>query len=155
MMSGPESDRRTLALEGIDYCRRGRWAEGLQRLGRVAAAEGTKGDLPSEFYAYLGYGLARFKHRAREGLRLCEYAIRQEFFRVDNYAMLARTALLANNRRKAVNAVERGLAIDHQDQGLLKLRRELGVRRPPVISVLRRDHTVNRILGRLRHAFLH
>lgn len=154
-MSEPETDRRALALEGIDLCRRGRWNEGLHRLGKVAATEGSTSELPSQYYAYLGYGLARFQRRIREGLQLCEHAVKQEFFQVDNYSLLARTAMLAKNRRRAIQAIEQGLAIDHQDQGLLKLQRELGVRRQPVLRFLSRDNTFNRILGRLRHAILH
>lgn len=153
-MSEPETDRRTLALEGIELCRRGRWSEGLHRLGEVAATEGSTSELPSQYYAFLGYGLARFQRRVREGLQLCEHAVKQEFFQVDNYALLARTAMLANNRRRAVQAIEQGLAIDHQDQDLLKLRRDLGVRRRPVLRFLSRDHALNRILGRLRHVVL-
>lgn len=154
-MSDSDSDRRALAVQGVELCRRGRWAEGLQRLGRVAASEGPSDELPSEYFAYLGYGIARFEDRVREGLRLCERAVKREFYVVDNYAMLARTALLANNRRKAVVAIERGLAIDRQDQSLLKLRRDIGVRRPPVLPFLSRESALNRLLGRLRHAILH
>jgi hypothetical protein len=153
-MSDADNERRALALEGVELCRRGRWGEGLQRLGKVTELEGSVRDLPSEYYAYLGYGIARFEDRVREGLRLCERAVKQEFYRVDNYAMLARTALLANNRHKAVVAVERGLAVDRQDQGLLKLKRDMGVRRPPVLPFLSRESALNRLLGRLRHAVL-
>ena len=124
-------------------------------MGKIAESDGSSEDLPSEYFAYLGYGIARFEDRLREGLRLCERAVKREFYRVDNYSMLARTALLANNRRKAVVAVERGLAIDRQDQALLKLKRDMGVRRSPVLPFLSRESALNRLLGRLRHALLH
>ena len=73
------------------------------------------------------------------------------FYQPENYLNLARTQLLANDRRGAVSAIQGGLKIDPHQEDLLELQRQIGVRREPVLSFLSRDNLINRILGRLRH----
>lgn len=140
----------TTLREGIDCCRRGNWNEGLRYLGQVAERGDT--GLPGVFYSYLGYGIALREQRVREGLRLCRHSIKVEFYQADNYLNLARTCLLARDRRGAVRAVRDGLKIDPHHAGLLAVRGELGVRGEPVLPFLDRSHLLNRFLGRLRHA---
>lgn len=140
----------TTLREGIDCCRRGNWNEGLRYLGQVAERGDT--GLPGVFYSYLGYGIALREQRVREGLRLCRHSIKVEFYQADNYLNLARTCLLARDRRGAVRAVRDGLKVDPHHAGLLAVRTELGVRGDPVLPFLDRKHVINRFLGRLRHA---
>jgi hypothetical protein len=66
---------------------------------------------------------------------------------------LSRVHLLLGNRRKAVAALETGLKIHAGYDALLRLREEIGFRRPPVIGFLSRDNILNQVLGRMRHAF--
>ncbi len=137
--------------EGIDCCRRGDWNEGLRYLGQVAERGNTGSGLPGIFYSYLGYGIALREQRVKEGLRLCRHSVKVEFYQVDNYLNLARTCLLARDRRGAVRAVKDGLKIDPHHAGLLALQTELGVRGQPVLPFLGRSHIINRFFGRLRH----
>ena len=138
--------------EGIALCQQGNWNQGIERLS--AAAEGkASGEVSSLMYSYLGYGIAKFKNKRREGLALCEHAVKVEFFQPENQLLLARTLLLNNNRRRAVEAIERGLKIDSDHQGLLQLQQEVGTRRAPVLGFLSRDNFLNVFLGRLRHGF--
>lgn len=140
-----------LAWQGIDLCRKGQWREGLDVLRRVADAKDSGVELPGVFYSYLGYGVARYDRQVREGLTLCEHAVKREFYQPENYLNLARTYLLAGNRRKAIDAVLAGRRIDRAHRGLAQLHRELGLRRRPVLSFLSRTHPLNRLLGRMRH----
>jgi len=135
---------------GLALCRRGEWDLGLTDLGKLAEND-TQGDLPSIFYSYLGYGIALRQRRIREGLRLCEHAVKLEFYHPENYLNLARTYLLADNRRKAYESVTKGLQMDRGHKGLRQLLKRMGARRKPVIPFLSRDNPVNRILGRIRH----
>jgi hypothetical protein len=75
-----------------------------------------------------------------------------ELFEPENYLNLARTCLLARDRRGAVKAVRAGLKIDRGNQKLIALYKELGVRGQPVLSFLDRAHPLNVLLGRIRHA---
>jgi hypothetical protein len=63
---------------------------------------------------------------------------------------MARVWMVGRSRRKAVEALEKGLALDPRHPGLLRLRAEFGTRRPPVISFLHRDNPLNVSLGKVR-----
>jgi hypothetical protein len=138
---------------GIDSCRKGDWNEGLRHLGLIAAMGEEAGTLPGIFYSYLGYGIARKEKRIQEGLRLCRHSIEVEFFQAENYLNLARTCLLARDRKGAVKAVRAGLKIDRGHRELIAFYRELGIRSRPVLPFLSRDNFLNQILGRIRHAW--
>jgi hypothetical protein len=137
---------------GIECCRRGDWNAGLHHLGKVTASEDANAGLPGLFYSYLGYGIALRDRRVREGLKLCRHAIEVEFFQAENYLNLARTCLLARDRKGAVKAVRAGLKIDRNNQKLIVLYKEMGIRSLPVLSFLDRSNPINVLLGRIRHA---
>jgi hypothetical protein len=134
----------------IDQCRQGNWDQGLPYLGLLADSE-DRTSLPGLFYSYLGYGIALREQRREEGLKLCRHAIKIEFFQPENYLNLARTLLLGNDRRGAWKAVREGIKVDPHHEELLALQKELGLRRPPVLSFLPRQNFLNRFLGGLRH----
>jgi hypothetical protein len=137
---------------GIECCRRGDWNEGLHHLGKVTErGEATEG-LPGLFYSYLGFGIALRDRRIREGLKLCRHSIEVEFYQAENYVNLARTCLLARDRKGAVKAVRAGLKIERHNPQLLAMIKELGVRGQPVLSFLDRAHPINKLLGRIRHS---
>src|SRR4029077_9475271 len=137
---------------GIECCRRGDWNEGLHHLGKVTEKGETAEGLPGLFYSYLGFGIALRDRRIREGLKLCKHSIDVEFYQAENYLNLARTYLLARDRKGAVETIRAGLKIDRNTPQLLVLIKELGVRGRPVLPFLDRSHPLNRLLGRIRHA---
>jgi tetratricopeptide (TPR) repeat protein len=138
-------------LDAIERCRRGAWREGLPALARIAEQEGRPGMLPALVYSYLGYGIALRQQRLSEGLKLCQHAVKMEFYQAENYLNLARTQLLAGHRRPAVRAVADGLKVEPDNGQLLELQHELGLRKRPVLSFLSRSHPINSLLGRIRH----
>ena len=140
-----------LVKEGIALCREGNWNQGIERLSTAAESK-SSGDVDSLMYSYLGYGIAKFKNKRREGLALCEHAVKMEFYQPDNQLNLARTQLLNGNRKRALEAVDRGLKIDSDHAELLALKAEMGSRRPPVLGFLDRGNFLNVFLGRLRHS---
>jgi len=153
MTGNAEQDKYSaIAEEGILLCRKGEWRRGMELLRTVAADEGRHGELPSQFYSYLGFGVARFERRYREGLRLCRHAVKRDY-QPENYLNLARTHMLVGDRKGAVRAVGTGLKIDPSYPRLRELWQELGVRKRPVVPFLSRDNVLNRILGRLRHSW--
>jgi hypothetical protein len=141
----------TLKL-GIDSCRRGDWNQGLRYLGQIAQTEDTSAGLPGLFYSYLGYGIALRDRRIREGLKLCRHSIQVEFYQGENYLNLARTCLLARDRKGAVQAVRGGLKVDRQNPQLLALYKEMGIRSLPVLPFLDRNNPLNVLLGRIRYS---
>lgn len=143
------ADELSQALRrGIELCRQGEWSNGLCFLGKVAEAGCT--NAPGLYYSYLGYGIARCERRTADGLKLCRHAVKLQFYEPENYLNLARTALLVNDRKVAVDAVRKGLKIDRNNRDLRALYRELGVRKRPVLRFLSRSNPINLILGRIR-----
>lgn len=138
--------------KGIEHCRQGDWETGIAHLSAVAQQQSKPGELPSRYYSYLGLGMALQEKRVAEGIKLCRYALKREFYQVDNYVNLARTYLLAKRRGAAYKVIEKGLKIDPKHPELNTLHQELGARRPPVLSFFSRSNPFNQILGRVRHA---
>lgn len=150
--TGESLDASTVSAtldRGIQACREGSWDEGLALLGGLA--DRNIQDLPGLFYSWLGYGIALHEKRYRDGLRLCEHAVKKQFYEADNFYNLARTRMLLDDRPKAVEAVHQGLRINPRHRGLRKLDRSLGRRNRPVLPFLNRAHLLNRFLGKLRH----
>ncbi len=150
-MSEPFVDLQGLAERGVGFCREGDWDRGLMMLLRVAELKEKSLELPGLYYSYLGYGLARYQHRLKEGLALCEHAIKVQFFQPENYLNLGRTRMLVDDRKGAVEAIQQGLRIDPTNEALLAFEKKMGKRKPPVLRFLSRDNPINRLLGNLMH----
>ncbi|MEO8432481.1 MAG: tetratricopeptide repeat protein [Acidobacteriota bacterium] len=90
----------------------------------------------------------------KEAAEMCFRALSSERRNPDVFAALARIYAMGSSRKKAIEAIERGLALSPHHPRLLDLRAELGVRRPPPIPFLPRDSRWNiwlgRAIGRLR-----
>ena len=142
----------TEVREAVALCRAGRWREGREALARLSRLTSqTTLHLPAEYYAYLGYCVARFDHRTVEGVQLCEHAVALDPENPDALLCLARVHKLANHRRQGIQALKKGLRFEPHNDDLLELHLEYGVRRPPAIPFLARDNPVNVVLGRWRH----
>lgn len=141
-------------LDAIDRCRRGGWKDGLPALAHIAEQEQRPGALPALVYSYLGYGIALRQQRIQEGVRLCQHAVKLGFFQVENYLNLARTLMLAGQRRAAVRALGEGLKIEPDNAQLLELQREIGLRKRPVLPFLSRSNPLNLVLGKIRHVLM-
>lgn len=148
------ADPTEVAWRGIDSCRRGDWQEGLYWLSLATDSNPVAQELPSLYFAYLGYGMARNQGQEQEGARLCRRAIELEFHEPENYYCLAKVCLLMNDRRAAVDAIDRGLEIDSAYRELVELKQRLGMRRAPVLPFLPRQSFLNRALGKIRHQLL-
>ncbi len=139
------------AWKGIELCRHGDWNEGLYWLSLAAEARQPSDQLPALFYAYLGFGVAKYQKQTQQGLELCSKAVALELYQPEGYYFLAHTHLLAGDRRTAFGVVERGLQVDSTHPGLTELKAELGDRWPPALPFLPRRHFLNRWLGMARH----
>jgi tetratricopeptide (TPR) repeat protein len=102
--------------------------------------------------SYFGLCLALVQKKYKPAIDLCKRAIELQFYNVDHYANLARVYVAAGNRKKAIEAVEQGLKTHPEDEALLDVRREFGVRAKPPVPFLDRAHPINVTLGQARHA---
>lgn len=122
-----------LARKGIDLCRNGKLEAGLPYLTFVRGVPGSRAELPSVFYSWLGYGMACLEGgRYVEGLELCQRAVGTGPSEVDNYLNLARAYLLLDRQKSAIDAIDAGLAELPENAALREVRREVvsGMARP-------------------------
>jgi tetratricopeptide (TPR) repeat protein len=144
---------RELARAGIASARAGDFENGYLVLGEACDRLRKLGEkLPAPVISYYGLCLALHRGKHREGLDLCQAAIDAEPMKADYYTNLAEVCAAGRQRRKAVSALQRGLALEPGNARLLDLAARLGQRRDPVIARLDRSHPVNVTLGRIRHA---
>lgn len=102
--------------------------------------------------SYFGLCLVLVQKKIKPAIDLCKCAIELEFFNVDHYANLARVYTAAGNRKKALETVQQGLKSVPEDETLVNVRRELGVRSRPPVPFLDRSNPINVTLGQARHA---
>ena len=146
------SQLQEAAQRGIELCRAGKWKAGMEILGKIAEADRQGTELSGLFYSYLGYGIARYEKRGKEGLALCQHAIKVQFYEPENYVLLARVYLLRHRRGKAIEALQKALKLNARHPEAIKLAREIGFRRRPVLPFLSRNNPINRTLGKMRHS---
>jgi tetratricopeptide (TPR) repeat protein len=102
--------------------------------------------------SHFGLCLAMMQRKFKPAIDLCKLAIELQFYNADHYANLSRVYVAAGNRKKAIDAIEQGLKSHAEDETLLEVRRQLGVRAKPPVPFLDRAHPLNITLGQARHA---
>lgn len=118
-------------------------------------AEGYSGQVESvlpDGLSYYGLALALVQKKFKPAIDLCRKAIELQFYNPSHYANLARVYVAAGNRKRAVEAIEQGFKIFPDDDVLIAVRRELGIRSRPAVPFLSRQNALNKVLGRTRHA---
>ena len=99
-----------------------------------------------------GYGLTLgHTGRPKEGLEICFQALFADRRNADVYWGLADLYWLSRSRRKAIDALDRGLSLSPGHPGLHRLRDEMGARHTPPIPFLSRNSVFNVSLGRMMH----
>jgi len=102
--------------------------------------------------SYFGLCLALIQKKFKPAIDLCKRALELQFYSSEHHANLSRVYLAAGNRKKALEAVEAGMRIHPEDEGLISVRRSLGVRARPAVPFLDRSNPINVSLGQARHA---
>ena len=129
---------------GVAFLGKGKPGEALAAFrAALAKREGNP-----RYMSYAGYALALAGGKTKEAVKLCESALRVEFFQPEQYLNLGRVYLIAGNRRKAHQIFWKGHSIDPSDGALLAEIEKLGIRKPPVLPFLKRGNALNRIIGK-------
>jgi len=159
MVSGippPNDSTEARTLPEEELVRRGR--EALKQRRFVAAREllseycrrlRTQGH-PISPVVLANYALSLgHTQRLKEGIEVAKRAASQARRNPEVSLCLARLYILARQRRRAVEELERALRISPRNRDLGSLRMELGVRRSPPIPFLSRASAVNVRIGRV------
>jgi tetratricopeptide (TPR) repeat protein len=96
-------------------------------------------------------GLMRVFLGEKHAVELCREIAAEDIKDVEVHYNLALAEYKLNNRRRAVQAVQRGLSIDAANPELRRLRTVMGMRREPIFRFLDRDHPLNKWLGKLTY----
>jgi tetratricopeptide (TPR) repeat protein len=115
----------------------------------IIAAAGKQDVYRNKYRSY--EGLMRVCLGDKHAVELCREVAAEDIKDVEVHYNLALAEYKLNNRRRAVQGVQRGLSIDAANPELLRLRALMGLRRPPIISFLDRDHAINKWLGKLTY----
>ena len=106
------------------------------------------------YMSYLGVVLARSEKKWGEAEKLCDSAVRLKRNQAQLYLNLAEVYATAGRRDEAVEALQAGLKYARRDIRLSIAMNKLTKRRAPVLSFLKRQHPINKGLGKLRHETL-
>lgn len=129
-------------FKGEDY-------EGAVPLFRAADEGAEMDDIYQHRYTSF-HGLARVMTGDRVGVKLCRKAAVGEKDDPEVYYNLAIAENRLGFRESAYTALRRGLQVDCGHSGLLRLKREFGLRsKKGVLPGIARDSFINRVLGKL------
>jgi tetratricopeptide (TPR) repeat protein len=139
----PEIDDVPQMLKlGIAATERGEYEPALQLLKRVYQL--VPPEKAPQGLSYYGLCLARVEKKTKQGAELCQKAIALESYEGKHWANLVRLWIGGNSRRKAVEALEKGLKATRNDKALLRVREEIGYRKAPYFRFLSRSNPLNK-----------
>ncbi len=134
--------------------RRGNSRQALETLREAL----TKFPADPFLLSYYGCLIAVVENDVREGIRICEEAIKSldtampfgsEFFYPVFYLNLGRTYLKARKKADAIKAFLEGLRHDPDNKDIRWEMQKLGVRRKPPVPFLDRSNPINKYIGKL------
>jgi tetratricopeptide (TPR) repeat protein len=145
-----EMDALTEFKEGVALLKNGYPQKALIRLRRAFESEKQ-----NPFYqSFLGLSIARAERKWDQAAELCEIAVQLRRREAQFYLNLAEVYASAGRRTKALDTLDAALALFGEDERLRHARGRVEKRRSPLLPFLRREHFLNRKLGRLRHRAL-
>jgi len=102
----------------------------------------------SEMISLMGYSLAKESGQLKEGIALCTKAISLSPNHSEHYLNLGRIYLLANRKDSAIRIFKTGLRV-RNDPRIISELKKLGIRKPPFLRSLSRNHLLNILAGRV------
>ena len=118
----------------------------IDREGLAQAQKSTN----MKYLSFLGLALNLAQVRSDEGLKMCEQAAKRDFFDPDIFCNLGIVYLRHRQRGPAFAAFQRGLTLRPKHKRILEELDRYDRRSTPVFTVLRRDHPLNVLAGRVR-----
>jgi len=140
-----------LSRRGRDFARKGQFALANEFLSEYCT-RAVKEEKPISGVILAAYGLAvGMTTDVKEGIEICHRALNSDRRNPEIYLSIARLQLQAGSRKKAVEAIERGLSFSSQHRELHALQKQIGQRQQPPVPFLPRNSPVNVKLGKLFH----
>jgi len=102
------------------------------------------------YLSYYGLSRAQARGATPDTIQACETATRRDFFNPDLLLNLGRVLVLAGKTSKALATFQRGLDLAPKHKGLLAEYAKLDRREAPPLTIVSREHPLNKMLGKLR-----
>ena len=102
------------------------------------------------YLSYYGLARAQASGATPQAIQACETAARRDFFNPDLLLNLGKVYLLPGKMTKALATFQRGLELAPRHKGLLAEFDKVDRRESPPLSVVKRNHPLNKMLGKLR-----
>ena len=103
------------------------------------------------YLSYVGMLSAVAEKRYAAGENLCREAVEMMCNHAQLYLNLAELYHQAGRNGDAMATLQKGFISTGHDVRIRRALEKIGGRRTPILSILGRGHSLNRILGRLRH----
>ena len=143
-----ESDPEKLYRMGLSYLERQLPGEARRAFALAHAIRPED----QRYRSYYGMAIALADRDIKKALDLCGGAMKRNYLYPDLYRNLGRVYLLSGQRRKAYGVFQAGLRVDCANRDLRREIEQMGVRRSPVFSFLKRSNPINHLAGKIRHA---
>lgn len=131
----------TLIAKGIKAVNSGKTAAALECFEEAVKLQSTPAN-----WSYLAFCLAKERKQFAHAISLCDEAIRKDPHSSVHYLNLGRVYVLAERKMDAIRIFRQGLLYESNKQIEAELNR-IGLRRPPVIGLLKRENPINKYLG--------
>ncbi|RLB70246.1 MAG: hypothetical protein DRH06_03620 [Deltaproteobacteria bacterium] len=132
-----------LLQKGIEAAEKGYIHSAQVFLGQVTEHRDTP-----ELHSYLAYCLAKGQGRIHSAAKACRESIKREPNNSLHYLILGRILLMSGDKRKTIETFRQGLRVGPNPLIVDELKK-LGLRKPVILKSLKRNHPINRALGRL------
>ena len=99
--------------------------------------------------SFYGLCVAKVERRYGKAVECCQTSLKADRFDANHRANLAKVYIEADDRKKAIEALQDGLRIDPDHTAIHYVWDDIGKRRPPVLNFLARDSPINIWLGRI------
>jgi len=148
--NGAELDHMVEFREGVELLKNEYADKALVKLRRAFESDNRN----PYYISFLGLATARAEQQWEQALELCESAVQLKRKEIKFHLNLAQVCALAGLRERAMHTLDEASKLFGDDKRLKRARSKVVNRRAPMLPFLRRDHFLNRELGKLRHRLL-
>jgi len=142
-----ESDALIQFKDGIELLKNGYAKNALPHLRNAVEIESQN----PYYLSFFGLAVARAEKKWAEATQLCETALQLKGKEPQFHLNLAEVYVAAGKRASAIETLERAITNFGPTARLMKARSRVEKRQSPVLPFLKRDHVLNKSLGKLRH----
>lgn len=151
--SEPTGPAETAFRRGLQALDRKTYQEAITAFREAIEMERVEGSKNPcmKYVSYLGLALTYSQGRTDEGVKLCEQAVKREFFDPDVYCNLGIVSLRNRRKARAFEAFQKALNLRPGHVRTLDELERYERRGDPVFTFLPRSHPINRLAGQLRY----